>query len=100
MNKIIKKVKKLLNRFRKTLSQSMSLSTSLATILALVLSVSAGLTVVAAPSVVIDTINGQSPPWHCVAGEITITGHGTRGTNGGPYSLDIGWGDGITTTIS
>ena len=56
--------------------------------------------VFAAPLVVIDTINGQAPTGHCIAGTLTITGHGTRGTNGGPYSLDIAWGDGVTTTVS
>ncbi len=52
------------------------------------------------PTVVIDTVNGQPYSGHCVAGVISITGHGTRGSNGGPYSVDIGWGDGATTTVS
>ena len=55
----------------------------------------------AAAAVTIDTINGQPVSGHCITGPITIVGHGTRGTNGGPYSLDINWGDGsIITTIS
>ncbi len=53
----------------------------------------------AAISVVIDTINGVPPTGHCIAGEITIVGHGTTGTQGGPYELDLGWGDGATTTL-
>jgi hypothetical protein len=52
----------------------------------------------AAAAVQIDTINGQPYTGHCVAGTITIGGSGTGGQQGGPYSVDIGWGDGSATT--
>src|SRR3989344_189946 len=49
----------------------------------------------------IDTINGETPTGHCIAGTLTLVGHGLTGPQGGPYKLDIGWGDGsATTTIS
>ncbi len=48
--------------------------------------------------VVIDTINGFPPASVCIAGAITIAGHGTTGSQGGPYSVDIEWGDGSITT--
>ncbi len=50
--------------------------------------------------VIVDTINGQAPTGFCIAGPLTIVGHGTRGTQGGPYSIDVGNGDGATTTVT
>src|SRR3989344_660271 len=50
-------------------------------------------------SVFIDTINGNPPGSTCIAGAITVTGHGIEGSNGGPYHLDIDRGDGFITTI-
>ena len=55
----------------------------------------------AAPSsVTLDTVNGVPPTGHCIAGPITLTGHGSTGGSGGPYTLEVGWGDGATTTAS
>lgn len=53
---------------------------------------------VAIGSVQILTINGAAPGGHCVAGPITIEGSGITGGQGGTWFLDIGWGDGATTT--
>src|SRR5256885_1003471 len=59
------------------------------------------LTLAASPaSLTVDTINGVPPAGHCLAGTLTITGHGITGGQGGSWHVAIGWGDGATTTIN
>ncbi|MEK7117644.1 MAG: hypothetical protein AAB861_02610 [Patescibacteria group bacterium] len=76
---------------------------SVFSVLALVLIVGVPLITSEASSngeLVIDTINGNSPSEHCLAGPLTFVVHGITGSQGGPYSIDIGDGLAPTTTVS
>lgn len=57
-------------------------------------------TAAAADGVLNVLINGAPPTGFCIAGDITISGSGTTGQQGGQWSIAIGWGDGATTTIT
>ncbi len=49
----------------------------------------------AVASIGISTINGQAPnPNVCLSGNITVVITGVTGSQGGPYSVNINWGDG------
>jgi hypothetical protein len=90
-----KKCRKLFNFMKKIISFALPL------ILVASFAIVPSVTVASGGTVVVDTINGQPASGTCVAGAVTIAGHGTTGSNGGQYSIDIGWGDGsATTTLS
>jgi VCBS repeat-containing protein len=51
-------------------------------------------------SVMVVSLNGQTPTGHCVAGSLTFVVSGVTGHQGGPYSIDVGNGLSTTTTAT